>query len=191
MSRAKNTYRRAKKAAGYVSNGRDAVTAGKIGLAGGAAYLAHDILNRAGSKIKEYSPGRVINKVVTKTEKGVYDLDKKVEREIKKVPGGKKALDVNKGIVSWVWDKVPGISAGGPEKERTRKFYERHKLPMPYTRATKTVATTRIPPTYNADAANQKGLLGTAGMAVNALLGLYVAKEGAKYFINKAQGRKK
>jgi hypothetical protein len=61
---------------------------------------------------------------------------------------------------------------------------------MPYAVEKKTVTETRVSPAYNADAANQKGLLGSAGLAINALLGIYAVKEGAKYFYNKWRGKK-
>lgn len=180
-----------KKKARYISNGDDLETAGKIGLAGGAAYIAHGLLGKAKEGLQKYSPAQIIRKARTETEKGMYHLDKKVEREIKKIPGGKEALGLNEKVVRWFWDKTPGIDVGSPEKERTKRFYERIKVPLPYTRQKKTVTETRIPPKYNVDAANQAGLLDTAGLAVNALLGLYAAKESGKYLINKIRRKKK
>lgn len=173
----------------YVSNGNDAVTAGKIGLAGCAAYAAHYALNNAKNGLQKYSPGYVIRKARTETEKGMYHLDKKVEREIKKLPGGDAALSLNEKAVRWMWDKV-GVSVGSPEKERTQKFYERINVPLPYAKEKTTITETRVPSRYNADAANQAGLLSGAGLAVNALLGVYAAKEGAKYLVKKLRRKK-
>lgn len=179
-----------KKAAAYVSNGHDLVAAGKIGLAGGVAYYANRLLKDTEKKIKDYTPGKVIKKVVTHTEKGIYNLDRTLEREIEKIPGGKTVLDANKGVVNYFWDLVaPGLR-GSPEMPRTQKFYERTEIPMPYTVERKIVTETRVPPTYNAEAANQKSMLGSAGIAINALLGLYALKEGAKHFYNRRRGKK-
>jgi len=179
-----------KKAAAYVSNGRDLAVAGKIGLAGGIAYGANKFLKDTEAKIKDYTPGRIIKKVVTQTEKGVYNLDRTLEREIEKVPGGKTVLDANKGVVNFFWDLFPGNLRGSPEMPRTQKFYERTEIPMPYTVEKKVVTETRVPPAYNTEGANQKSIMGGAGIAINALLGIYALKEGAKYFCNKWRGKK-
>ena len=152
--------------------------------------MAHGFLKKAADAVNEYNPGKIIKKVITKTEKGVYDIDQTIEKKLEQVPGGRAVVNGNKGLVDYVWNAV-GITPGGKDKERAKKFYERHQIPMPFKKTEKTVTETRVPPTYNTDAANQKGLLGAAGLAVNGLLGLYVAKEGAKHFYNKIRGKKK
>jgi hypothetical protein len=175
-----------------VTNGRDAVTAGKIAGAAGVAYVVNGILNKTAGKIKQYSPGRIVKRVVTQTEKGVYNLDQAVEKEIKKLPGGTKVMNTNKDVVGWFWDHT--IGRGSFNKKRTQDFYRRTKIKVPqhYAIEKKTVTETRIPSTYNVNAANQKGLIGAAGLAVNFLLGVYVLKEGAKHFIRQyKRGKKK
>ena len=189
MGKARNYINKAWSKRGYISNGRDAALAGKLGLAGVVAYGANKLLKGAADKINEYSPGRVIKKVVTATEKGVYNLDRTIEREIEKVPGGRDVVAANKGLVNAFWDVIPGLR-GNAEAPRTQKFYERQQIPMPYAIEKKTVTETRVPPAYNAEAANQKGLLGSAGLAINALLGIYAVKEGVKYAYNKWRGKK-
>ena len=189
MGRARNYAKKVWEKRNYVSNGKDLALAGKLGLAGAVAYGANKLLKGAADKINEYSPGRVIKKVVTATEKGVYNLDRTIEREIEKVPGGRDVVAANKGLVNAFWDVIPGLR-GNAEAPRTQKFYERQQIPMPYAIEKKTVTETRVPPTYNADAANQKGLLGSAGLAINALLGIYAVKEGAKYFYKRWRGNK-
>ena len=188
----RNYFGKSKNLAKRVSNGRDAVTAGKIAGAAGVAYVVNGILNKTAKKIKQYSPSRIVRKVVTQTEKGVYNLDQAVEQEIKKLPGGRKVLNTNQDVVGWFWDHT--IGRGSFDKKRTQDFYRRTKIKVPkhYAIEKKTVTETRTPPAYNINAANQKGLIGAAGLAVNFLLGVYVLKEGAKHFIRKyQQGKKK
>ena len=175
-----------KKKAKYITNIDDLAVAGKIGLAGSTACLANTILNKGADALQQYSPGYVIKKAVTQTEKGVYNLDQTIEKEIEKIPGGNTVLDTNKNVVSVFWDMIPGLR-GNPEAPRTQKFYERTQIEVPkhYAIEKKTVTETKIPPKYNTDAANQKSLLGSAGFAINALLAVYAVKEGIKHFAKK------
>ncbi|MBW2987384.1 hypothetical protein KY336_02430 [Candidatus Woesearchaeota archaeon] len=187
--RIRNFGKRANSVRKRVTNGRDAAYLGKIGLAAGLTHYLTGKMKQADRKLKIYSPGYYVRQARTVTEKKAVSLDQKVDKAIRKVPGGNAVSNANQGLTNYLWGLV-GVTPGGKNGSRRKKFEARtgtgpKKGTVTTTRTTTT--STKVPGRYNMDAQNQKTLLGMGCDVLGVMLGVYALKAGYDYF----RGRKR
>ena len=186
-NRVRNFGKRANAVTKRVTNGRDAAYLGKIGLATAGVHYLKGKMRDADKKLKVYTPGYYVKQARTVTEKKAVSLDRKVDKAIRKVPGGNAVANANQGLTDYLWGLV-GVTPGGKNGSRRKKFEARTgikptKGTVTTTRTTTT--STKVPGRYNIDAQNQKTLLGMGCDVLNVLLGAYVVKAGYDYFMGR------